>query len=47
MFVNCSGQLTVANLEIETVQEFRYLGLNIVNDRKNPDKLLLDRIQYA
>jgi hypothetical protein len=47
MFVNCSGQLTVANLEIETVKEFRYLGLNIVNDRNNPDKLLLDRIQYA
>jgi hypothetical protein len=47
MFVNCSGKLYAGNKEIKTVQEFRYLGINIVNNRTKPDYLLADRIQYA
>jgi hypothetical protein len=47
MFVNCSGILRVDNMKIETVKEFRYLGLNIVNYSSKPDKLLLDRILMA
>jgi hypothetical protein len=47
MFVNCDGQMKVLNREIETVKEFRYLGLNIVNHSSKPDKLLLDRILMA
>jgi hypothetical protein len=34
----------VSNAEIKTVNEFRYLGLNIVNNSNKPDKLLVDRI---
>ena len=44
MFVNCNGELKVYNEEIKNVKEFRYLGINIANDRCKPDKLLLDRL---
>jgi hypothetical protein len=37
----------VSNAEIKTVNEFRYLGLSIVNNSNKPDKLLVDRIQHA
>ena len=34
----------VKNQKIVTVKEFRYLGLNIANNRSKPDKLLEDRM---
>ena len=39
--------MKVSNKEIGTVKELRYLGLNIVNYRTKPDKLLQDRIEIA
>ena len=47
MFVNGDAQMYVSNYEIDTVTEFKYLGLIMSNQACKPDILLKDRILKA
>jgi hypothetical protein len=47
MFVNGDAQMSVSNKKIDTVTEFKYLGLMISNSSCKPDILLKDRILKA
>jgi hypothetical protein len=40
MYVNCKGQLFLDKKKIETVDEFKYLGLIISNKSFKPDIML-------
>ena len=44
MFVNGSSQMYVNNQKIDTVNEFKYLGLILSNTTSKPDVLLKARI---
>ena len=47
MFVNCNGQMLLNKYKIDTVNEFKYLGLIISNNTFKPEVLLLARICKA
>ena len=47
MFVNDTGQMLVENKPIDTVNEFKYLGLILSNKMCKPDILLKARISKA
>ena len=40
MFVNCDGQMYVNKQKIDTVDEFKYLGLMLSNSSSKPDVML-------
>jgi hypothetical protein len=40
MYVNCTDTLIVDDKKVETVKEFKYLGLRISNSSKKPEVLL-------
>jgi hypothetical protein len=44
MLINCEGTISVNSEEIEEVDSFRYLGLVLAADGKDPTSILLDRI---
>ena len=47
MFVNTDSQMYVNNKKIDTVNEFKYLGLILSNRTSKPDVLLKARIVKA
>ena len=47
MFVNCTGQMYVKKSPIETVDQFKYLGLILQNKSCKPDVMLKARIVKA
>jgi hypothetical protein len=47
MFVNCTGQMIIDKLKIDTVNEFKYLGLMLANFTCKPDIMLKARIVKA
>ena len=47
MYVNCTGQMLVNNQPIETVDEFKYLGLILSNSSCKSDIMLKARIAKA
>ena len=47
MFVNCTGQMYVENEPMDTVDEFKYLGLIISNNVCKPEVMLKARINKA
>ena len=40
MFVNCTDTMKIYGKEIETVEEFRYLGIMIANNITTPRRIL-------
>ena len=40
MYVNCTAKLKIGKKFVETVNEFKYLGLILSNNSKQPDVLL-------
>jgi hypothetical protein len=40
MYVNCTDILKVGEKEVETVKDFKYLGLIMSNSSKKPETLL-------
>ncbi len=40
MYVNCTAKLQIGKKCVETVNEFKYLGLILSNNSKQPDVLL-------
>jgi hypothetical protein len=47
MFINCKGNLTVNNMNITTVNRFKYLGLILSDSSTKPEELLQARINKA
>ena len=47
MFVNCTAVMKVYNMEVETVQEFKYLGIIIANNLTTPSRILTARLGAA
>jgi hypothetical protein len=47
MFVNSFAKLKVYGEEIETVNEFKYLGVMIANNSKTPSRILKARLSSA
>jgi hypothetical protein len=40
MFVNCNAELKIYGKNIETVKEFKYLGIIIANNITTPRRIL-------
>jgi hypothetical protein len=40
MYINANAVLNVGKKEVETVKEFKYLGLILSNNCKRPERLL-------
>ena len=47
MFVNCQSKLNVYQEEIETVNQFKYLGIIIANNETIPVSILKARLNSA
>jgi len=47
MYVNCMDKLKIGNTHVETVREFKYLGLILSDCSKKPEVLLQARINKA
>jgi hypothetical protein len=47
MYVNCTAKLQIGKKFVETVNVFKYLGLILSNNSKQPDVLLQARINKA
>ncbi len=47
MFVNCFAEMKIYGKEIETVNEFKYLGIIIANNSTTPSRILKARLSSA
>ena len=47
MYINANAVLNVGKKEVETVKEFKYLGLTLSNNCKRPERLLQARINKS
>ena len=47
MFVNCNAKIKIYGEYIDTVQNFKYLGLELLNASMNPEGILQARLVKA